>query len=80
MSGKKQAAKAETKVAAPVVKAKTAQEKIKRDETGAKIMKVARGTARAKRREGLVKNWMNIPGAKKMLAPAPVVPTLIATL
>lgn len=64
---KKQAAapKVETKVAAPAKK--TAAEKIKRDETGKKIMKVIRGTARSIRREGLVKNWKNIANAKKML-------------
>jgi hypothetical protein len=78
MSGKKQAAKAETKAAAPVKKA--GLKVIKRDENGKKIMKVARGTARALRRVGLVKNWRFTAGAKQMLAPAQAVPVLIATL
>lgn len=32
--------------------------------------KVAKGTARAKRREGLVRNWRTVKGAKQMLPPA----------
>jgi hypothetical protein len=43
--------------------------KVKRNADGSKVMEVARGTARAARREGLIKGWKNIGNAKKM-APA----------
>lgn len=69
MSGKKQAKAVEKVVAAPVVK-KSMAEQVKRDASGKKIMKVARGTERALRRAGLTKNWRFTGGAKQMLPAA----------
>ena len=39
---------------------------IKRDANGNKIMKVARGTERARRRAGLSRNWRTTKGARQM--------------
>ena len=44
-----------------------------------KQMKVPRGTARALRRVGLIKNWRTTKGAKQMLPPAGVAVTQAIT-
>ncbi len=67
MSAKKEAKPAPAKAAVVVKKSKVDQAtKIKRDSTGKKIMKVARGSARAARRVDLKANWRNVANAKKM--------------
>jgi hypothetical protein len=68
VSGKKEAkAKAAPVVTAAPVKKADPQAKIKRDETGKKIMKTARGTERARRRAGLKKGWKQLANLPQML-------------
>lgn len=68
MSGKKEAkAKAAPAVTAAPVKKADPQAKIKRDENGKKIMKIARGTERARRRVGLKRDWKSHPNVPQML-------------
>ncbi len=68
MSAKKEDKKAAPAKAAPAQKKAKIDRmtKVKRDANGNKIMKVARGSARAARREGLKANWRNVANAKKM--------------
>lgn len=68
VSGKKQGSKSDKARKVYQPKAHPSL-KVKRNADGSKVMKVARGTARAARREGLVKGWKNVANAKKM-APA----------
>lgn len=78
MSEKKEAKKkdggAAPKAAAPAKPVKKAKidrmTKVKRDGAGKKVLKVAHGTARAARREGLKEGWRNVANAKKMLPAA----------
>jgi hypothetical protein len=72
VSEKKEAkAKASTQKAEKVKKTKVDPiTKIKRDAKGNKIMKVARGAARAKRREGIKQGWRKVANAKPMLPAA----------
>lgn len=74
MSAKKEEKKvAPAKVVAPVKKSKIDRmTKVKRDENGKKEMNVARGSARAARREGIKKGWRNVANAKPMLPAANV--------
>jgi hypothetical protein len=71
VSEKKEAKKEKTVKAAPppkpVKKAKIDRmTKVKRGPDGKKVMKVARGTKRAARREGLKHGWRNVANAKQM--------------
>lgn len=71
MSEKKEAKKEKAVKAAPppspVKKAKIDRmTKVKRNSAGKKVMKVARGTKRAARREGLKQGWRNVANAKQM--------------
>lgn len=72
MSEKKEANKAAK--SAPAKKEKKAKidpaTKIKRDAKGKKVMKIARGTERARRRAGLVRDWRKTKGAASMLRAA----------
>lgn len=69
MSEKKEAKSAPAaKYVAPVKKAKVdPMIKIKRNADGTKIMKIARGTERARRRAGLREGWRKVSNAKQMI-------------
>ena len=67
MSAKKEAKSVPAKAASAEKKSKIDRmTKVKRDATGKKTMKVARGSARATRREGLKQGWRNVANAKQM--------------
>lgn len=51
------------------LKAARKKAKVEKSQKRKGPLKVARGTARAKRREGLVRNWRSTKGAKQMLPP-----------
>lgn len=70
MSAKKEAKGGKPAPVAPAKKAKVdPATKIKRNADGTKAMKVARGTERRRRREGLRQDWKTHPNAKQMLKP-----------